>query len=50
MLNPFTILVVIALLLSVCSLIWNQYPILPVAVLLICVALLIGGHPFIARP
>lgn len=40
MLTPYSILIVLALIFTVCSLIWNQFPLLPVAVLLICVALL----------
>lgn len=46
-LSPFVILVMVALILAIVSLIWPTYPLLPVAVLLICVALLIGGHPLI---
>jgi hypothetical protein len=41
-LTPFSILVVIALLLSVLSMIKPTWPLLSVSVLLVCVALLIG--------
>jgi len=41
--NAFTILVVISLLLAVGSMIRPQWPLLAVAVLLLAVALLIGG-------
>lgn len=44
MISPFLILVVLALLLSVFSMVWPTPYLLPVAVLLVCVALLIGGH------
>ena len=42
MLSPFLILICVALLLTVLSFIWSQYPFIQVAVLLVCVALLIG--------
>lgn len=38
----FVLLVAIALLLAVCSLIFPNYPLLGVAVILLCVSLLIG--------
>lgn len=41
MLTPFTILVVLALLFAVLSMVWSNFPLLPVAVVLIAVALLI---------
>jgi hypothetical protein len=40
--NTFALLIVIALLLAVASLIKPTWPLTPVAVVLICVALLIG--------
>lgn len=43
MITPFFLLVCIALLLCVCSFIFPGYP-LTVAVLIVCVALLIGGY------
>lgn len=42
MISPFLIIVIISIILCVVSMIWNQYPILPVAVLLLAVAMLIG--------
>lgn len=42
MLTPFFILIAIALLFAVLSMIWTGYPLLPVSVLLICVALLVN--------
>jgi hypothetical protein len=42
MLTPFLILVVLALLFSVASLVWPKPFLGPIALLLICVALLIG--------
>jgi hypothetical protein len=42
MVTPFLILVIIALGLSLASLIWPKPFLVPIAVLLICVALLIG--------
>lgn len=42
MLTPFLILVVLALLFSVASLVWTKPFLGPIALLLICVALLIG--------
>ena len=42
MISPFLILVCVALLLTVLSFVWAQYPFISVAVLLVCVALLIG--------
>lgn len=44
MLTPFFILVVIALGLSLASLIWPKPFLVPIAVLLICIALLIGAR------
>jgi hypothetical protein len=46
MFTPFFILVIIALLLSIAALIWHQTkPFLgPIALVLICVALLIGAR------
>lgn len=40
--TPFTILVGIAIILSVVSLFKPSYPLLPVALILVCTALLIG--------
>ncbi len=40
--SPFVILVVLALIFAVCGIVWNGYPLVPVAVILIAVALLIG--------
>lgn len=40
--NAFTILIGIAIILSVVSLIRPAYPLLPVAVILVCAALLVG--------
>jgi hypothetical protein len=50
-LSAFSILVMIALLLVIVSFFTPQYPLLAVAVLLIAVALLIGGvgHPPLVR-
>jgi hypothetical protein len=45
MISPFFILVIIALIFAVLSMIWPTYPLLPVAVLLVCVALLINTVP-----
>lgn len=42
MLTPFLILVVIALLLAIVSLAWPKPYVLPVAVLLLAIALLVG--------
>lgn len=42
MFTPFFILVIIALGLSIASLIWPKPFLVPIAVLFICVALLIG--------
>lgn len=42
MLTPFTLLVLIALLFAVLSMVFSQYPLLPVAVLLLAIALLIN--------
>lgn len=39
--NPFTILVVIALLLFILSLFVHQYPLVPVGCILLCAALLV---------
>lgn len=47
MLSPFLILVVIAIIVAVLSLIWPSYPLLPVSVLLLGIAMLIGGHPIL---
>jgi hypothetical protein len=44
MVTPFLILVIIALGLSLASLIWPKPFLVPIAVLLICVALLIGAR------
>lgn len=41
-LTPFTILVVLALIFAVCGIIWNGFPLVPVAVILLAVALLIN--------
>lgn len=38
------VLIAIALLMAVLSIIFNQYPLLPVAVILICVVLIIGNR------
>lgn len=43
MLTPFFIIIVIALGLSLASLIWPKPFLVPIAVLLICIALLIGA-------
>lgn len=43
MLTPFFILIVLALLMTVASLIWPKPFLLPGAVLLVCIALLIGA-------
>ena len=40
--NAFVLLIVIALLLSVAALVKPTWPLVPVAVVLVCVALLIG--------
>lgn len=40
--SPFNILLAIALLLTVLSMIWRDYPLLPVAVLLVIVSLFVG--------
>lgn len=42
MMTPFFILVCIALLLAILSIIFSNYPFLPVAVILLAVALLVG--------
>ena len=42
-LTPFNILVIIALLLSVAGIVKPQWPLVAVSVLLVCVALLVGG-------
>ncbi len=42
-LSAFNILVIIALLLAVAGIVKPQYPLVAVAVLLVCVAMLIGG-------
>lgn len=44
MLTPFYILIIIALLLSIASLIWPKPFLGPIALVLICVALLIGAR------
>jgi hypothetical protein len=44
MLTPFFILVVIALLLSIASLIWPKPFLGPIALVLICIALLVGAR------
>lgn len=44
MLSPFLILVIVALLLSIACLIWPKPFLGPIALLLICIALLIGGR------
>lgn len=44
MLTPFMLLVIIALLLTVLSLAWPKPFVLPVAVLLLAIALLIGAR------
>lgn len=40
--STFTILVILALIFAVCGIIWNGYPLVPVAVILIAVALLVN--------
>lgn len=42
--SPFLILVVLALLMSVASLIWPKPFLVPIALLLVCIALLIGAR------
>lgn len=49
MLSPFLILVVLALIFAILGIVWSQYPLVPVAVILLAVALLIG-HGGIAKP
>lgn len=44
MLTPFFILVIIALLMSVASLIWPKPFLVPIALLLVCIALLVGSR------
>jgi hypothetical protein len=44
MVTPFLILIIIALGLTLASLIWPKPFLVPIAVLLICVALLIGAR------
>lgn len=44
MFTPFFILIVLALLFAVLSIPWPSYPLVAVAVILICCALLVG-HP-----
>lgn len=44
MLTPFVILVVIALLLSIACLVWPKPALGPTALILICIALLIGAR------
>jgi hypothetical protein len=44
MLSPFLILVILALLLSIACLIWPKPFLGPIALVLICVALLIGAR------
>lgn len=44
MFTPFFILVFIALALSVASLIWPKPFLVPIALLLVCIALLIGAR------
>lgn len=44
MLTPFFFLVVIALVLSIASLIWPKPFLVPIALLLVCIALLIGAR------
>lgn len=44
MLTPFFILVIVALLLSIASLVWPKPFLVPIAVLFVCVALLIGNR------
>lgn len=43
MITPFFILIILAFLLSLASLIWPKPFLVPIAVLFVCVALLIGG-------
>lgn len=43
MLSPFLILVVLALLFAIVSMLYQGFPLLPVAVVLLAVALLIKG-------
>lgn len=43
MFTPFLILVTLGLLFAILSMIWSGYPLLPVAVILLAVALLIKG-------
>lgn len=42
--TPITILVGLSIILSVVSMIWNTYPILPVATLLLGIAFLVGSR------
>lgn len=44
MLTPFFILVAIALAMSLASLIWPKPFLVPIALLLVCIALLIGAR------
>ena len=44
MISAFLILVILALLLSIASLVWPKPFLVPIAVLFVCVALLIGGR------
>lgn len=37
--SPYQVLIVLALIFTVCSFVWQNYPLLSVAVLLICIAL-----------
>lgn len=46
-LTAFTVLILIALLMTVFSFFAPSYPLVQVAVLLIAIALLVGGHPLI---
>lgn len=44
MISVFSALIVVALILSVAGLVWPRYPLIGVAVLLVTVALLVGGR------
>lgn len=46
-LSVFTILIVIALLLTIFSFFASQYPLVRVAILLVCVALLVSHTPLV---
>ena len=44
-LTAFSILVVLALVFTVLSMVTPRFPLLPIAVLLICIAMLLAGVP-----